>query len=201
MAVRPWSSEAATVRVEDTAVIEMARWAIILGGMAAMLCAGCGTSLHDAVARCDTALVEALLERNPELVHARNEQEKTPLHYAVIEAQLDKLPILHAHGADLNAADITGMTPLHVAAARGRRDEAAWLLDHGAELEPQDNFGDTPLHTAAIFDGGLITPLVRRGADLHAVNHDGLSPLEVAEKYGNEAAASLLRRLHARQPR
>jgi len=174
---------------------------LLLCGLACLILAGCGSSLHDTVARGDLALAEEMLAENPALVHDRNELEKTPLHYAVTEARIEALPLLHAHGADLNAADITGMTPLHVAATRGRRDEADWLLEHGADLEPRDHYGDTPLHTAAIFDGGLITPLVRRGADLAALNNEGLTPLEVAEKYQNEAAAALLRRLEARRTR
>jgi hypothetical protein len=161
------------------------------------LLAGCTPSIHDVVAGGTVEQAEAMLQSRPELVQARNKAEqRTPLHYAVRNARLDMMPLLVAHGADVDAQDITGMTPLHIAAWMGLREEAMWLLDQGAALEPRDHFGDTPMHTAAIFHGGLIWPLRSRGADLQAQNHEGATPLELARRNGNErAAAEIARRL------
>ena len=164
----------------------------------AMLPLGCAQSLHDTVSRGDIAGVKAMLQAEPGLVHQTNELDKTPLHYAVHYKQVEMLPILLEHGADLNAKDITGLTPLHVAAIIGQRDSAEWLLAHGADLEPKDNFGDTPVHTAAIFHGGLFTTLQKHGASLTATNTAGKTPLDLARENRNKKAASWLeKRLNA----
>ena len=165
--------------------------------LAFCLLSGCQSSLHDVVAGGTLEEAQALLSAQPDLVNTQEPREhRTPLHYAVRNARLDMMELLVAKGADVNAQDITGMTPLHIAAWMGFREEAQWLLEHGATLEPRDNFGDTPVHTAAIFHGGLIGPLVARGADLRAKNHDGDTPLDLARRNGNErAAADIERRL------
>ena len=173
-------------------------YSIFLAGILALcLFSGCQASIHDAVAGGTVEEVQAMLARQPELVHERDPRDhRTPLHYAVRNARLEMMELLVAQGADLNARDITGMTPLHIAAWMGFRQEALWLLDNGAELEPRDHFGDTPVHTAALFHGGLIGPLVSRGADLRATNDDGDTPLDLARKNHNErAAADIERRL------
>jgi ankyrin repeat protein len=158
----------------------------------ALLPLGCAQSLHDTVSRGDLAQVRAMLAADPSLVHSTNELHKTPLHYAVHYKQLDILPILLEHGADLNAKDITGLTPLHVAAIIGQRESAEWLLSQGAELEPRDNFGDTPVHTAALFHGGLLAVLEKHGASLDATNNAGKTPLDLARENRNAKAAAWL---------
>lgn len=165
-------------------------------GILSLLClAACTPSIHDVVASGDRAKLEAMLGERPALVGDLNALDKTPLHYAVSYKNMAAMELLVAHGADLDAADATGMTPLHVAAMFGRKEEAAWLLAHGAALEPRDAFGDTPVHTAAIFHGGLIGLLHQQGAALGIQNEAGLTPLEAARHYRNGKAASYIEKL------
>lgn len=183
-----------------TPIIRRNIW-MLCAGIAALCCvAGCAPSLHDTVARGDVARVQAMLERNPQLAHARGHLDKTPLHYAVTYKQPECMELLLRHGADINAADYTGMTPLHAAAMLGRKDEAEWLLERGAALETRDIFGDTPLLTAAVFGNGHLVELFwRRGADLNARNNDGRNALELARHYRRERAENFIARLMARQ--
>ena len=110
------------------------------------------------------------------------------------------MALLMEKGADINAADYTGMTPLHVAAMAGRRDEARLLLKHGADLTRRDRFGDTPIHTAAVFgQGGMVKLLLDHGADLDALNNEGNSPLDLARNNRRDRAARYIEELRARR--
>jgi len=151
--------------------------------------AGCTPSLHDVIGRGDLARAEAMLEKWPELVHDENELGKQPLHYAVYYKQEDALAMLRDKGADLNAADKTGMTAMHVAAMMGRR-EILWLLEQGADWKQTDIFGDRPSHTAAMYNQArVLTALHEAGDSLTEPNNEGLTPLDLARKHRRQDAA------------
>jgi ankyrin repeat protein len=77
-------------------------------------------------------LVQELLAADPSLVNAKEDYDKTPLHWAV-EKNFHRLAkVLVAAGADINAETTWGSTPLQWAANMGSRDVADLLLAHGA---------------------------------------------------------------------
>jgi len=80
-------------------------------------------------------------------------------------------------GANVNATNHYGRTPLH-------ERSSSWiggvetLLDLGADIEARDRYGDTPLHKAAqSHKSKPARVLVARGANIHAQNERGLTPL------------------------
>jgi tankyrase len=171
----------------------------LLLSCAAALLSGCGSSLHDAALRGDLDQMRQMLAQDPALANDRDRLDKTPLHRAVSFKQMEVMALLLEFGADINAQDTTGMTPLHVAAMLGRGDEAAWLLEHGADPMARDSFGDTPLHTTAIFGGGkVVKPLLARGADLRVTNQEGLTALDLAQRYDQEKMIQYLEHLAGR---
>ena len=117
---------------------------------------------------------------------------------AVLAALLPDLRLLRAliqHGADLNA-DHAGMRPL-LAATRdswhGRPEAVMTLLANGADPLAADAEGNTPLHHAArSSDPGVAALLRDAGAELEALNNEGLSPLGVACGAGNWRLARFL---------
>lgn len=157
--------------------------------------AGCTPSPHDLIGRGDMESLRLRIEHDPALVHSENELGKQPMHYAVYYNQEAALELLLAAGADVNAADKTGMTPLHVAALMGKKS-TLWLLAHGADLEKTDVFGDRPSHTAAM--GGrtrVLTALHRAGDPLTTQNMAGLTPRELAQKYRQQDVAEHIQSL------
>lgn len=63
---------------------------------------------------------------------------------------------------------------------------AEYLLE-GANIECTDVYGNTPLHQAAWMGfPDLTKELLQRGANVHALNHNGHSPMEIAISKGLE---------------
>jgi ankyrin repeat protein len=81
----------------------------------------------------DPKQVEALLRRNPGLIHSRDTNLGwTPLHWAVERKHHDVVQMLVFWGADLNAKEVHGWTPLRMARKNGDRRIFNLLLNHGA---------------------------------------------------------------------
>lgn len=65
---------------------------------------------------------------------ARDNELKTPLHYAVLGGHEAIMQSLLNHGAQVNAADISGQTALHKASAQGQLRFVQELIARGADV-------------------------------------------------------------------
>ncbi len=116
----------------------------------------------------------------------------------VLAAVLPDLRLLRGlieRGVDLNAAQ-GSMTPL-LAATRdswhGRPEAVMTLLANGADPRIGDVDGNTPLHHAArSSDPGVAALLRDAGAEMDALNGEGVSPLGIACAAGNWRLARFL---------
>ncbi len=155
---------------------------------------GCEPSPHDLAGGKDNLeALTAQYEADPEIVHALNDMDKTPLHYAATYGRDETIKALIEWGADINARDITGMTPLHITGTLNRVSEARILLDAGADLEAKDDFGATPLHSAAIHEKiDVMNLFLERGADPNATNTNGKTPLDLAKEQRKAKAVERL---------
>jgi len=175
-----------------------ARGARAVCALCAVFLAGCTPSLHDVIGRGDLEEARAMLAADPGLAADENELGKQPLQYAVSYRQIDAMEALLQAGADVNAADFTGMTALHAAALLGWQDGARWLLAHGADMNKRDHFGDLPSHTAAIHgQGGVLKILFEAGDSLADKNDAGMTPLDLARKHRKDRAAQFIEKLIA----
>ncbi len=83
-------------------------------------------------------------------------------------------------GANLHSTDIYGNTPLHNR-ARSIFGNIKSLLELGADVNFKNKKQETPLHLAANGHNAENTQLLMdHGANIHALNERGYSPLEVA---------------------
>jgi ankyrin repeat protein len=80
----------------------------------------------------DVAQARALLEKQPELLHAADERGNRPLHWAVMTRQTNLIDYLLERGADINAARPDGIRPLQLTNGdyhyRGWRDVPSTAL-------------------------------------------------------------------------
>jgi ankyrin repeat protein len=128
---------------------------------------------------------------------------ETPLHWAASSDDVAVLDVLLDHGADINVrgAVIGGGTPLSDAVAFGQWNAARRLVERGAvaslweaaALGMMDRVREFPQPTqhelnnacwCACHGGQRETTeyLLGKGADLHWVGHDGLTPIEAAKR-------------------
>lgn len=118
----------------------------------------------------------------------RDQGGRTPLHDAAVDGEPDDARRLLAAGSDVEAEDLDGTRPLHVAAMHQHPEVLELLLEAGAEVDPRDARANTPLFYATTFSqgsGDCIVPLLRAGADPHASNRYGSSPVTAARTITN----------------
>ncbi|MDR3296043.1 MAG: ankyrin repeat domain-containing protein [Clostridiales Family XIII bacterium] len=109
-------------------------------------------------------------------INANNGYSKqTALHMYDVPDELVRW--LAEQGADMNARSRYGDTPLHQQAI-WHCGNIALLLELGADLEARNHTDDTPLHLAAGFSRAhQVQALLAHGADVHAENDGGRTPL------------------------
>ena len=177
------------------------------GAIAALVAAGAevdkqdsrgATPLLRAVEAKMHANVAALIEAGAD-VHARTWDGDTPLHLAASwpptsysrrddPPEPDTLMViaLAAAGAEVNARNDRGETPLHVATRNRHRPVVDRLLALGADPVAVDDLGRVPRPTVCDWMGSFhfvsapwesVIGCLRAGADVHARNEDGETPL------------------------
>lgn len=105
------------------------------------------------------------------------------------------LEALFAAGADVDAANGTGIRPMHRAAGAGNVEAARWLLSKGADPSGEDKRGMAPLHFAANSNSGAMAAmLIAAGARLYPDNtaSAGADPLELAMSYRDQSVAQII---------
>jgi len=151
-------------------------------------------SVFDAARDDDVGAVATLLETDPALVHATDDDGRTALHHAATYGQVDIALILVDAGSDIDAREEDGETPLHYAAWRSELEVAALLVEFGADLEIRNNWGRTPLLIVARETGNaeMARLLIDAGAEVNLRDEGGESPLDLAAWRGFSNLVNLL---------
>ncbi len=168
----------------------------------------------------DAALVAELLEADPALANARDDQGVSalmlskyrfarPVTDALIAAdperdvfeatalgEIDRLrERLEEDPAAATAYSADGFTALHLAGFFGKPETARVLLEHGADVaaSTRNPFANQPLHAAAAGRHiEVCRVLVAAGADVNARQHGGFAPLHEAAQVGDVELIELL---------
>jgi len=138
-----------------------------------------GQDIFLVVRKGDLAEVTRLIGHNRDLIHARNQRECMPLHYAAYFGHKEIAEYLIQKGADVNATSAEGETPLHYAVRNEKLTVAALLLEKGAGIQIKCIRGRTPLHVAARETGNVDIGklLIENGAEINAQDNNGRTPL------------------------
>jgi hypothetical protein len=91
------------------------------------------------------AQVTRLLEQDPQLVGARDHDQRIALHHAALHNSQAVMQFLLSKGADPNARSTCGDGPLHLAQ---RSETVRLLIDAGAEPHNEDNAGVSSMDLA-----------------------------------------------------
>jgi ankyrin repeat protein len=153
------------------------------------------TTLSIAAAKNHAAIVELLL-RHGANVNASHKGSRA-LHAAAGQGAVEAMSLLLLHHAAVEPVDDNGDTPLSQASST---QAVRVLLDHGASLYRRGWRGNTVLHHAIqCANLPFVEFLIQRGADIHARNDAGETPLQLAERGGHLVIAQKLREAGARE--
>ncbi|PNP78495.1 hypothetical protein FNYG_08125 [Fusarium nygamai] len=145
-------------------------------------------------------IVELLLV-NGAKADARNGNGQACLHTLalrrnIIPSTCDIIQLVTSHGADINAKDYDGNTPLHLVTKYGTVEALSTFADQpGLDLNARNHLGKTPLHDAAslkVPGTGELDILIRKGADINALDNESRTPLDGATERGYEPSIQLL---------
>src|SRR5690349_8967693 len=88
--------------------------------------------IHDIAAAGDCKKLKSILRKERNLAYERDQNGRTPLHYAAQEGRVAAAKLLVAQTGDATPEDARGWTPLHVAALTAQPTAADYLLQLGA---------------------------------------------------------------------
>jgi ankyrin repeat protein/L-ascorbate metabolism protein UlaG (beta-lactamase superfamily) len=149
--------------------------------------------IHDAAFKGDLAKVRELLADDPSLINTKDQNEKTPLHWAAAGRHLKLAKYLITRGADFKTPRLEGYALLHEAAGSQATEIVNLFLKKGIAVDLKTDFGATPLHYAAMSGpAATVSLLINRGADVNAVSENGWWPLDLAVKRGRLEVVAIL---------
>ena len=176
--------------------------------------------LFTAIRAGDTGKVTTLLDSDPGLLDAKDENGLSALTIAKYSRQEAIAKMLVDRGARLdifsastagvqsrvvdllaqdrglvNSYSSDGWTPLHVAAFFSQKEIVEVLLANGADVHARSRnaMGNTPLHAAVAARNADVVPvLLSHGADVNARQHGGFVPLHAVAQAGDVELARLL---------
>jgi uncharacterized protein len=151
-------------------------------------------TLAAAIAHRRVAVVEMLLKLKVD-PNEPDDSGNYPLNLASTKGDSDIVQLLLSFGAKVDLRSRSGSLPLHDAALSGQTKIVLMLLDNGSDINAKDSeTGATPLYYAAAFGRReTLETLIKRGANIHLANKQGLTPLESAVAAGQQDVVSILR--------
>ncbi len=167
---------------------------VIAGAMLPLsIAATSDNRLIDAAKAGDHASVEALLQRNPTVVHQIGVDGTTALHWAVNRDDLTMVDLLIHARANVEALNRYGFPPIALAAINGSATVLSSLIRAGADPNTSVPGGETVLMTAArTGNPDAVGVLLMAGADTDATDAAGQTALMWAAAANNPSAIAAL---------
>jgi ankyrin repeat protein len=148
--------------------------------------------LFEAIRRGQLSAIRTILDRDPQLVRAVDENGSTPLILAAYWASAAEVKELLARGADPNARNDNGVAAL--IPATDNLETGRLLVEAGANVNARTEAGDSALMVAARRAGAtpVAAYLLSKGADAGASTLDGNTALHRAAMSGDLDMITLL---------
>ncbi|XP_015912318.1 ankyrin repeat domain-containing protein 49 [Parasteatoda tepidariorum] len=138
----------------------------------------------------EVEIVRKLLEEDPSLVNAKDNDLYTPLHRAAYSNSVEVIKLLLSYDANISARTTDGWEPLHSACKWDSVEAVSLLLQNGADINALTQGNITPLHLAASNSSGRRTLeflLWQPYIDPDMKNDAGDTPYDIAFRTGTLA--------------
>lgn len=159
---------------------------------------GAPVSFPEACALGDLALVERMLDADPNALHVRSADGYPPLGLAIFFRHPDIARLLIERGADVSAPaeNAQKVAPVHAAAAACDHATMRLLLERGADPNAHQQLDFTPMHGAASRgDVEMAKLLLEYGAERNPKGADGQTPADAARGHGQAGFAEWIEEL------
>ncbi len=176
--------------------ITLVRRLIALGADVNQVNRSSGNALMYAAQYGQRQAAELLIQHGANINH-RAGKGWSALMVAVLKGRTTMVDFLLENRADPNMRDVLGWTPLMRAAGAGNQAIVNSLIVRpDIDLNARNQHGQNALHIAAIAGAtDIAAALLNRGVDAKVMDHDGNTPLAIAE---HKAHAQLVRLLNQR---
>ncbi|XP_030851922.1 uncharacterized protein LOC577906 isoform X1 [Strongylocentrotus purpuratus] len=147
------------------------------------------TALHRTERNRNTKCADLMIEKNPDLLQARDNCQQTILHQAAGEGNKDLVDFLLEKNADPCAMDNLNRSALHWAVIQGMESVATSLLERDCSkvIDEPDRFGVRPIHYGIQSNRSDIAGmLIEKGCELEAGESRGLTALIYAAACGKK---------------
>lgn len=151
-------------------------------------------SLIEAIKANDVGKATSLLTELRKLANARDDDDRTPLHWAATFNQPEMAKLLLSFGAEIEE-DSNGWTPIHIACSMGSIDMFNILKQSlvASDLNATTVQGVTPLNLAVSKNHyDLVKEMLQNGATCRNKSKYGLNLLHRAASIGSEPLVRLL---------
>ena len=151
------------------------------------------TALHCAVERKHADVVQVLIDAGAD-IETKNDEGRSPLHFASFSGELTTVNMLVKAGADVCATDARRDTCLIIAAYYGHTDTVRYLVSlPEVDLTHHGSRNHTALHCAVERKhADVVQVLIDAGADIETKNVQGCSPLHLASISGELTTVKML---------
>jgi ankyrin repeat protein len=145
---------------------------------------------YQAIRNNDLPALEQLIGQHT--ANISDTRRQTALMNAAAFGSYDAVKLLIDAGADVKAANTSGLTALHLCAGDLRK--VRLLLEKGADVNARSGMGRTALLVAAYTHGAsdTVNLLLGKGAEINVADSSGVTPLIAATKVNDAATARIL---------
>lgn len=153
-----------------------------------------------AALQCKHFRVADMLHQHGADIDVRDGWNRTLLHPASVNGDVDIVRWLLSHGMDANSLGEYGWSALHMACHKGSAQVVQVLLEHNADINARNDKGAVPLHMATsprnIDDQTpMLQLLLDYGADVNTQDNEGSTPLHYSSlresEYGDEFSGTV----------
>lgn len=139
--------------------------------------------------------LKKLVHHQPDLLHGKDAQGMSLLHWAAGSGLTDRVDLLMSLGIHVHEKSSDQWTALHFL-ANGRQDNlviAETLLAAGVDIQAIDSLGQTVLHkTAAAGHDKMMEVFLKKGLEVDPIDKAGNTPLKLAALNGRLSAVKRL---------